>query len=144
MLKDFGVKGVKVQEVFGLDDELLAMLPYVLPTLFFTSTKNYEEAGLWSDLPFPLPHLRREQARSKLSRPRMVRQPNPRLRLCHRITAQHRQQHRRRRYRRPTAGVQGFHKGLHTRLTWRSDWNFSVREADTQLFRKVSRGTGQS
>jgi len=27
MLKDFGVKGVKVQEVFGLDDDLLAMLP---------------------------------------------------------------------------------------------------------------------
>ena len=27
MLKDFGVKGVKVQEVLGLDDDLLAMLP---------------------------------------------------------------------------------------------------------------------
>lgn len=29
MLKDFGVKGVKVQEVFGLDEDLLAMLPSV-------------------------------------------------------------------------------------------------------------------
>lgn len=29
MLQDFGVKGVKVQEVFGLDDESLAMLGYV-------------------------------------------------------------------------------------------------------------------
>lgn len=29
MLKDFGVKGVKVQEVLSLDDEMLAMLPYV-------------------------------------------------------------------------------------------------------------------
>lgn len=28
MLREFGVKGVKVQEVFGLDDEMLAMLPY--------------------------------------------------------------------------------------------------------------------
>ena len=28
MLKEFGVKGVKVQEVFGLDDDMLAMLPY--------------------------------------------------------------------------------------------------------------------
>ncbi|KAK5010391.1 hypothetical protein LTR16_005164, partial [Cryomyces antarcticus] len=27
MLKEFGVRGVKVQEVFGLDDELLAVLP---------------------------------------------------------------------------------------------------------------------
>lgn len=29
MLKDFGVKGVKVQEVYCLDDELLACLPLV-------------------------------------------------------------------------------------------------------------------
>lgn len=27
MLKDFGVKDVKVVEVFGLDDDLIAMLP---------------------------------------------------------------------------------------------------------------------
>ena len=30
MLHEFGVEGVKVQEVFGLDEELLAMLPYVV------------------------------------------------------------------------------------------------------------------
>ena len=29
MLRDFGVKGVKVQEVVSLDDELLAFLPCV-------------------------------------------------------------------------------------------------------------------
>ena len=29
MLHEFGVEGVKVQELFGLDEELLAMLPYV-------------------------------------------------------------------------------------------------------------------
>jgi ubiquitin carboxyl-terminal hydrolase L5 len=27
MLREFGVKGIKVQEVFSLDDELLAFLP---------------------------------------------------------------------------------------------------------------------
>ena len=32
MLKNFGVKGVKVQEVVSLDEELLAYLPYVAPT----------------------------------------------------------------------------------------------------------------
>ena len=29
MLKEFGVKGVKVQEVVSLDDEILAYLPSV-------------------------------------------------------------------------------------------------------------------
>ena len=28
MLKEMGVRGVKVQEVYGLDDEMLAILPY--------------------------------------------------------------------------------------------------------------------
>lgn len=27
MLREFGVRDVKVQEIFGLDEELLAMLP---------------------------------------------------------------------------------------------------------------------
>ncbi len=29
MLREFGVDGIKVQEVVGLDEELLAFLPYV-------------------------------------------------------------------------------------------------------------------
>jgi hypothetical protein len=29
MLRDFGVKGAKLQEVFSLDQEILGMLPYV-------------------------------------------------------------------------------------------------------------------
>jgi hypothetical protein len=29
MLREFGVDGIKVQEVLGLDEELLAFLPYV-------------------------------------------------------------------------------------------------------------------
>jgi hypothetical protein len=28
MLKEFGVRGVKIQEVFGLDEEMLGFLPY--------------------------------------------------------------------------------------------------------------------
>ncbi|TKA61831.1 hypothetical protein B0A49_11195 [Cryomyces minteri] len=35
MLKEFGVRGVKVQEVFGLDDELLAVLPKPVYGLIF-------------------------------------------------------------------------------------------------------------
>jgi ubiquitin carboxyl-terminal hydrolase L5 len=27
MLKEFGVRGVKVQEVFGLDEDMLSLLP---------------------------------------------------------------------------------------------------------------------
>lgn len=30
MLRDFGVKGVKVQEIVSLEDEMLALLQYVL------------------------------------------------------------------------------------------------------------------
>jgi ubiquitin carboxyl-terminal hydrolase L5 len=33
MLREFGVDGIKVQEVVGLDEELLAFLPYVSNTL---------------------------------------------------------------------------------------------------------------
>jgi hypothetical protein len=29
MLREFGVDGIKVQEVLGLDEDLLAFLPYV-------------------------------------------------------------------------------------------------------------------
>lgn len=31
MLRDFGVKGVKVQEVVSLDDEMMAFLEYMMP-----------------------------------------------------------------------------------------------------------------
>lgn len=33
MLREMGVKGVKIQEVFALDDDMLAILPSVVPTL---------------------------------------------------------------------------------------------------------------
>jgi hypothetical protein len=29
MLTEFGVRGVKIQEVFGLDEAMLSFLPYV-------------------------------------------------------------------------------------------------------------------
>jgi len=32
MLREFGVDGIKVQEVVGLDEDLLAFLPYVSKT----------------------------------------------------------------------------------------------------------------
>lgn len=38
MLKDFGVKGVKVQEVYGLDDASLAYLPCVIMSYIGRST----------------------------------------------------------------------------------------------------------
>lgn len=33
MLQDFGVKGVKIQEVLGLDPELIDLLPSVVSSL---------------------------------------------------------------------------------------------------------------
>lgn len=35
MLYDMGVRGVKIQEVFGLDDELLAILPRPVYAMIF-------------------------------------------------------------------------------------------------------------
>lgn len=39
MLQDFGVEGIKVQEVFSLDEEFLACLPYALIPNFNTPDK---------------------------------------------------------------------------------------------------------
>lgn len=37
MLRDFGVKGVKVQEVVSLDEEMMALLKYVARNLSLCS-----------------------------------------------------------------------------------------------------------
>lgn len=33
MLREMGVKGVKIQELYSIDDDMLAILPYVLITI---------------------------------------------------------------------------------------------------------------
>ena len=62
MLREFGVKGVKVNEVFSLEDEMLEFLPYALiPSCvvvgfcLMNSTNPLEqEASIRSHLSFPL------------------------------------------------------------------------------------------
>jgi hypothetical protein len=52
MLRQFGVKGVKVQEIVSLDDELLAILPsVVLPGLDLSILIHRQPAGLRSTIP---------------------------------------------------------------------------------------------
>lgn len=55
MLREFGVKGVKVQEVFGLDDEMLAMLPCVVQSsLMNESNSALQATSAWPHLFVPL------------------------------------------------------------------------------------------
>lgn len=57
MLREFGVNGIKVQEVVGLDEELLAFLPYVSNTTdgLLPRLTTPQQACLWTNLPFPVP-----------------------------------------------------------------------------------------
>lgn len=34
MLREFGVKGVKIQEIFSLDEDMLELLPYIIQLPF--------------------------------------------------------------------------------------------------------------
>jgi Ubiquitin carboxyl-terminal hydrolase, family 1 len=59
MLREFGVKGVKVQEVVSLDEEMMAFLPYVPHTTVSQSLINgyfgrRQETCLWLNLFIPM------------------------------------------------------------------------------------------
>ena len=52
MLRNFGVEGIKVQEVFSLDDEMLNLLPFVfLLSIFKVGTDCYQQAYIWLNFP---------------------------------------------------------------------------------------------
>lgn len=70
MLRDFGVKGVRVQEVVSLDEEMMAFLQYGVPGLrslffffffhvlplfaFFIDSGSEQQTRLWLDFPISL------------------------------------------------------------------------------------------
>lgn len=71
MLREFGVKGVQVQEVMSLDDEGVSYLEYGLFSSFLYEIKSYQffeqETYLWLDIPLPLAGGRFRKAGGQLS-----------------------------------------------------------------------------
>ena len=78
MLKRFGVRGVKVQEVISLDDEMLSLLPSVVPDtldgIILTWQKIPKSPCLWPHFPFQVDGRRSGQAGAKLPSRDLVRE----------------------------------------------------------------------